>query len=723
MPGLIKKITGKFSFRMVCRVFFASSLPLVIFYFTIQLLQDKFLKEITSAVTLKNKESALTVVSIMQDKGIEQLRRQTEALAQQIDIYLRYNSNAGIAELQGDSFFRSLAVQPVGNTGYTLIYETDTLMSRFHKNPSLENTNFNNLCERYPDFCKILERAKDETYVDGFYIWEEQDGAKTEKFMCIVPLKGRPREGHRLSLAATVYIPEFMPYEHVINPVLAKSTQDLLAVSKNAFQVVVKASLHAASLGLLLIFIMAIFMGLMLSRLLAQLQTATAKVVSGDFTVRIQTRLTGEMKSLINNFNSMIANLSETTVSRDRLDRELNKIDQLRERESLLMSAIEQSSSSIVITDKNGLIEYVNPKFTAITGYEFSEVCAKNPRILKSGETTPPQYKELWRTITSGKEWHGIFHNKKKSGESLWESASIAPVFDKQGVLTRFISIKDDITEKKNQEEKLRTITQYLDRRTKELSILNRVSSILASSLDLQDILTTALQDIVRSLGVDCGMLLLIHKDQTSLVLQAVAGEKLKGLPPGALFPLDAGTAGATLESAKPFIVDDLSTYAAPDKQALTALGITNFVNIPIKAQKTIMGSLFVACCRPYQYKADQLNLLMTLAEQFGLAISNARLFDDTKATLEELKKTQSYLVQNEKMASIGQLAAGVAHEINNPTGFIQSNLNTLNKYMKRIAEMLSAYSEGMAALSEGAMAAEKVTSGLEEKKKSLKLN
>ncbi len=110
---------------------------------------------------------------------------------------------------------------------------------------------------------------------------------------------------------------------------------------------------------------------------------------------------------------------------------------------------VEQSPSTVVITNTKGEIEYVNPKFTDLTGYTREEVMGKNPRILKSGEHPPEFYRELWQTITSGKQWRGEFLNKKKNGELYWESASISPITDDNGRITHFIGIKEDITERK----------------------------------------------------------------------------------------------------------------------------------------------------------------------------------------------------------------------------------------------------------------------------------
>jgi len=118
-----------------------------------------------------------------------------------------------------------------------------------------------------------------------------------------------------------------------------------------------------------------------------------------------------------------------------------------------LSSAIEYSPTSIIITDVNGNIDYVNPAFTNITGYSFEEVIGKNPNILKSGLTLQETYQELWQTIKSGKPWSGELCNKKKNGEYYYELASIAPVFDSEGIITNYVAVKEDITKAKNLEE------------------------------------------------------------------------------------------------------------------------------------------------------------------------------------------------------------------------------------------------------------------------------
>ncbi|MFH2065617.1 MAG: response regulator [Pseudomonadota bacterium] len=120
-----------------------------------------------------------------------------------------------------------------------------------------------------------------------------------------------------------------------------------------------------------------------------------------------------------------------------------------------LSRAVEQSPTSIIITDTAGNIEYTNPKFMEVTGYTKNEVLGKNPRFLQSGEMSKEVYHQMWATITSGKIWQGEFYNRKKNGELYWESASISPIFDASHTITHFVAVKEDISERKRLENQL----------------------------------------------------------------------------------------------------------------------------------------------------------------------------------------------------------------------------------------------------------------------------
>ncbi len=123
-----------------------------------------------------------------------------------------------------------------------------------------------------------------------------------------------------------------------------------------------------------------------------------------------------------------------------------------------LSLATEYSPASVVITDIHGTIEYVNTTFCKVTGYSTEEAIGQNPRILKSGNLPESLYQDLWQTIMAGKTWQGDLINKKKNGEEFWESASISPIKNDEGQITHFVAIKQDITERKLQEQRFQEL-------------------------------------------------------------------------------------------------------------------------------------------------------------------------------------------------------------------------------------------------------------------------
>jgi PAS domain S-box-containing protein len=155
--------------------------------------------------------------------------------------------------------------------------------------------------------------------------------------------------------------------------------------------------------------------------------------------------------------------------------------DELRK----LSHAVEQSQVSIVITNREGIIEYVNPKFCEVTGYKYEEVIGQNPRILKSGDWQSDAYAGMWGDISSGRSWTGIFHNKKKNGELFWESAHISPIRDFNGEITNYIAVKEDITEKVKNEEQLTKYREHLEEMVEERTAqLNSQNNFLRSLID-----------------------------------------------------------------------------------------------------------------------------------------------------------------------------------------------------------------------------------------------
>lgn len=152
----------------------------------------------------------------------------------------------------------------------------------------------------------------------------------------------------------------------------------------------------------------------------------------------------------------------------------------LRESEENLrkfQKAIENAKVSVLITDKNGTIEFANPFFTQLTGYTREEYIGKNLRVLKSGFHSEAYYRQFWDTIESGKTWEGEFCNKKKSGEIYWEKAIVSPIYNEKNEITHYTGIKTDITEaKKNYEELIAAKLHAEESDNLKTAFLNNIS-------------------------------------------------------------------------------------------------------------------------------------------------------------------------------------------------------------------------------------------------------
>ena len=318
----------------------------------------------------------------------------------------------------------------------------------------------------------------------------------------------------------------------------------------------------------------------------------------------------------------------------------------------LLSQAVQQTASAIVITDPAGAILYANSKFSETTGYQLSEVIGQNPRFLKSGMQPPELYRELWGAISAGREWHGEMHNRRKDGTLFWESAIISPITDASGVISHYLAVKEDITRRKDTERQLLQKQAALVRKHGQLADMFRqveqAKREWEQTMDCVDDMVAMVDSAHRIRRCNRAFMKLTGRAYTDLV-SADWSELLRGAG------LDV-TGGEGLSE---------ELFHAPSQRWLTLQTY------------------------PYDEGRGMVIMLHDLTE--------IKLVSEQLATAyQELKATHSQLLQQEKMASIGQLAAGVAHEINNPMGFISSNLGTMGKYLERLAAFLELQSAGV---------------------------
>jgi len=151
------------------------------------------------------------------------------------------------------------------------------------------------------------------------------------------------------------------------------------------------------------------------------------------------------------NLNSIDKRISKYEALLKAQTKELQKLSQ----------AVEQSPSTIVITDLEGNIEYANEAFTKTTGYLGEEAIGKNPRFLQSGKTDSEVYNDMWGSLKAGKIWHGEFINLTKEGVEYIESVKVSPIFQDDGTISNYMAIKEDITDKKHSEERIYYLANF----------------------------------------------------------------------------------------------------------------------------------------------------------------------------------------------------------------------------------------------------------------------
>jgi PAS domain S-box-containing protein len=197
----------------------------------------------------------------------------------------------------------------------------------------------------------------------------------------------------------------------------------------------------------------------------------------------------------------------------------------LRGRDEVLTRAISQASDAIVITGPEGNIQYVNPAFTAMTGYDAGEVAGRNPRILKSGEQDAVFYTELWTTIRAGRVWHGSLTNRRKDGSTYTEAMSIAPVLNTRGAITNYIAIKQDVTQRRAGEEAQRLLGAIVESSADAIMVHSPSGEILSWNRGAEELFGYRVEDV---LGQQVSMVI---PPENAEIVASVIARLMRGEP------------------------------------------------------------------------------------------------------------------------------------------------------------------------------------------------
>ena len=306
--------------------------------------------------------------------------------------------------------------------------------------------------------------------------------------------------------------------------------------------------------------------------------------------------------------------------------------------------AVEASPSSVVITDCEGVIEYVNGCFVQNTGYTREQAVGRKPNLLKSGRTPPKVYTELWATITAGKVWRGEMCNRKRSGEHYWEATAIAPIFSAQGDPTHFVAVKEDITERH------RAQTELKRRQERDAMIADVTRGLLAEASS--SAVENALKIVCQGFDAQRAFLFRLSEDETVMTnthewcCEGGASRRADFVDvPCERFKwcFDQYRAGQTIA------VNDISHL--PDeadmlKSAQLNAGVQANLIAPIQYGEKLTGFVGVDVkSAPRVWSNDDIDLMERMAETIGLALLRLDAENQLRVTRDRAHRAEQNLL------------------------------------------------------------------------------
>lgn len=321
----------------------------------------------------------------------------------------------------------------------------------------------------------------------------------------------------------------------------------------------------------------------------------------------------------------------------------------------LQMTAVRAAANGIVITDRQGNIQWCNPAFTHITDYSAEEVSGQNLRILSSGQHNVEFYQQLWATILAGEIWRGEITNRRKDGRLYIEEQTIAPVLNEQREITHFVAVKQDITERKQAEDRLERYNQDLlalskaERDQRQLAeTLTAANLALTQSLNLGTVLETLLEYVGWLVPYDSANVMLLEAESRLAVRVTRGYERWTNAELVRAITFDTQTApllNALLTTRRSCLVPD--TRIEPGWQTPPGVEhVRSWLGVPLMAGGNVIGIYSLDKTEPGFFTTEHVRMAEMLAGQAAVAIQNAWLFEQVRSGRERLQSLSRRLVE-----------------------------------------------------------------------------
>jgi diguanylate cyclase (GGDEF)-like protein/PAS domain S-box-containing protein len=313
--------------------------------------------------------------------------------------------------------------------------------------------------------------------------------------------------------------------------------------------------------------------------------------------------------------------------------REITEQKRQQEQVQNLVRAVSQSPNSVLITSRDGVIEYVNPSFTRLTGYLAEEAIGQKPSLFKSGQTPDSVYKAMWETINSGQIWKGDLLNRRKDGEAYWEETLIAPLFDQYGQVVNYISIKEDISARKE-------VDEILHRRLEELLMVNTISIAAASQLDLNSLVSLIGQQLEQSFNARSVLVALHNHDSEFIEIPYWTIDKKRVKPPQIKY--GEGLVSHILKTRQPLLISSNFKETAPQMGHKPVFADQygypkTWLGVPIISGQQTVGVISLQnYTKEFAFNDDDVRLLNTISASISVSIDNARLYRAAQQEIEE---------------------------------------------------------------------------------------